>query len=256
MVRRYLLPCAIITLVSIATAGLAYKAAAPKNFQATCSFQALLRLTQGTPISKDAIDQHNRVAFQHVQVAAQTTVYKEVAKAQKADVRTIERAAAVGPLPSGLAIFVAKVTAKDASRAIAWVNAVCQQFVTDVAKARTAELKSDQAAIEKRIVDIETSIRKLQAVPKKNRSATQNAQLVGLAAARKANVQLLADQLSLPPDDIGVLTKAQSARRTEHRSLSKNLVIALLAALLACFLVVLIGESLAESRRRAGFVPS
>src|SRR5262245_50098003 len=105
MIRRYLLPCAIISLVSLATAGLAYKGAAPKNFEATCSFQALVHLTQGPIISKEAIDQHNRVATQHVLVASQSSVYPAVAKAQRLEPREVSSAVNVGPIPAALAVF-------------------------------------------------------------------------------------------------------------------------------------------------------
>ena len=64
------------------------------------------------------------------------------------------------------------------------------------------------------------------------------------------NAALIGDVMSQPPDTIGVLSRAADAKPNDHRSKAKTGAIALAAALLACFMVVLGGE--AWRRRPAG----
>ena len=247
--RRYVLPCVLVMAVSLGTAGLAYKAAAKKDFAANCSFQAVLSLSQGHPLSADATASYNKASAAMVVVARATDVFPEIARKQNVNADSVSNRTNVGAFGQGLGTFIANVSDADPKQAVTLANAVCDEFVLSIQKRRAAKVSADVKTVENRIAGFEAELGRLAAIPKKKRKTSDFAAALGLIAARKDNVQLLATILSLPPDEISVLTRATGARSRDKRSLPKNLVIALVAGLLGCFLIILVGETIAEGRK-------
>ena len=249
MFRRYVLPCALIMAVSYGTAGVAYIGAGSDRFKASCGFEVVLGLTQQPLQTKEAIAAHNSIAQKEVLVAAAGGVFADVAKAQNMKTNDLKSETLFSSIP-GLGTFNVIVYQRDPKRAGTLVNAVCDEFVATVKKQRTTEIDTNKKAIEKRISTAEAEVRRLAAIPKNKRTSADVAVLISQQAILRANVQRLASLLSLPPDNIAVLTRAGGGQKIDDRSLGKNVLIALIAGLLACFLLVLVGEMVAESRRR------
>jgi len=254
MLRRYLLPCALIMLVAVGTAGLAYVgAAANKTYSADCTFRALIQIGGGPPLTADAVNQFNTAANIELLIAKDHGVYEAVAAKVKRKPADIAGGTIPGLLKTGLATFDVDYTDSDPKSAATIANALCDQFVTVIQQQRTSEVQANIKFVEDRLTGIVAEERRLARIPKSRRTSADLASIVAQAAAQKENVQLLASMLGAPPDDIKVLTHATGATRNQHRSLSKNLVIGLLGGLLASFLVVLVGETISEARKSPSY---
>jgi hypothetical protein len=251
MIRRYLFPCVLIMAVSYATAGLAYIGAASDEFRTACIFQAFIRVTTQLPVTKDAFELTNRVALKAVQVATFSgKVFEAAAAKEHVSKSTLEGAGSAGPVPSQIATFAVRVSYRDAKRTVSFANTLCDEYVSTLKKNRASEIEADRKEIQGRIDKAEAELKKLQAIPKGKRTSANLASVISQNAVLKANVQQLANLLSLPPDQILVLARSRGAQKVDNRNLTKNVLIALVAGLLACFLLVLIGEVIAENRLR------
>ena len=229
------------------TAGLAYAGARKTQFSARCTFQALVHLSQAQPQSADFLVFYNQLAANELSIALTSNPYAKVAKAHGADAGKLAGATSVTPVP-GLGIFSLRVIAANAKTATTLSNGLCDQIVSDIKSHRATENGSQIKDLKSRIKTIQSELKRLAAIPKNRRTIVDAANLQAQQEAVVGNAAQIASILSLPPDSITVLNRAVNARGYDPRSLSKNLLIALVAGLLACFLVVLIGEVIAERR--------
>ncbi len=250
MFRRYVLACSIIMAISIGSATLAYAATAKTGFRTACLFQVFVRQPQtaiAPPPNQDFLDFSNSLAANQVSSAA-PTVYAEVGKSQKVRVSDVIRQTQILPT-AGFGSFGVSVTDPDRARAKRLANGICEQFVSVVSKNRTAELDRQVKLIKSRITAEETDVRRLLAKPAKKRTASENTLLATQQVSLRGNTFLVAGILSLPPDSISVLRPATALESVKSGSLKRDMLIALLAGVLTCFLVILVGEVVSESRR-------
>jgi hypothetical protein len=249
MLRRYAPVCLLIMAVSTGTAALAYKASVDPQFTAFCNFQAFVRavqVAQPQP-NPEFLKFTASLAAAEVQ-AASPVVYQAVAKSQHTTAGALGAKAFTAQAP-GVGAFRVSVIDSEPKRAVQSANAVCQQFVTVIKKQRVDEINGDVKIVQDRIAGIQADIRKLQKIPAKRRTPADVANLSFNRVALTRNANLIAAMVSLPPDHISVLRNASFAQKSQTVSLKKYLIIALMAGLLACFLVILVGEVVAESRR-------
>ncbi|MGH2725745.1 MAG: hypothetical protein ACRDKS_02090 [Actinomycetota bacterium] len=92
-------------------------------------------------------------------------------------------------------------------------------------------------------------MKRLEAIPPDQRTPTDVALIQSQQAALQANTIVIAGIISLPPDDIAVLSHAISATKETTASLKRNLVVAGVGGLLACFLYILVLEAMTDRRR-------
>jgi len=249
MLRRYWLPCTLILAVSLASGLIAYKAAKKVQYRAFCFFQVEIHDTPNLPTSKEQASFANEENSHEVQLAITGGAFAQVAKTLK--IRNLDLGTIiVQPAVAQPGTFTVGTFNKDPKRATVVSNTTCSQLVTSIKDHRKAELDSRVKVIQGRIDSLQKDAGKIARIPAKRRTDKQRADLRVKQDAILANAALLGQTLSLPPDEVGVVVPAGNSKLFDRRSLGKNLLIALVAGLLACFTVVLLGESLADRRRR------
>lgn len=255
MFRRYVLPCVLIMAISVATAWGAYAASESIRYSALCTFEAVIRLSPRPPQNTDEAKLVNSLAGQQVGAAIANGIYAEVAKNKKVRTATIARNVSLSPSAIGLGTFGVRISNTDPKKAMELSSALCDAFVAKIVKQRAESIHAQQQLIRARIATIQKELTRLERIPRQRRTTTDNASIVSQRRALLGNTNLIADINTLPPDSVSVLGRANPVRR-DTRDLSRNLLIALVAGLLACFLYVLIGEMFADRRRmRSGQVP-
>jgi hypothetical protein len=136
----------------------------------------------------------------------------------------------------------------DPQRAARAANAVCNQLTAAIRMQRAAEQKDETDALSAELISLFQTRATLTAQPP---SQAGQAQIAALDKALAGVEIQLAQSQALPPDQIQVLDRAGPGGRNDDRSLTRNLLIALVAGLLGSFLIVLIGEALADRTRPA-----
>ena len=252
VLRRYALPCALILLIALASSLISYAASAKPRFAAGCYFQVVIHQTQQPPLTKEEVDFSNRVSQHEVALALQGGALAAAAKTLKLgsvkDLGPITTPAVAGQLGS----FVVGTLLKDPTRPPKVVNAACDQIVATVIKQRSDELAQQTKAVQSRIKTIQAEITRIQKIKPRKRTIADLAQLQTQRAALAGNATYLATILSLPPDEIGIVSHATRSKSFDPRDLKKNLVIALVIGVLLCFTYILVGEVIAERRRDHG----
>jgi len=238
-------------ILSFGIAGLAHAASATTRFASTCVFQVVVHLSRNPPQTPEHQQFIATLGLQQVGTAIASGIYPEVARTQEVDPASFQNNVFTRASP-GLGSFVVTVSDTNGHKAIALANAVCDEFIARIKAQRSREVASQVKNVEDRIATIQAEVKKLEAIPEARRTAIQVASLQGQRGALQFNTAVIANLISLPPDEISVLSKATVAARRQTGSLSRNLIIALVGGLLACFLYILVGEVIVEARRTRG----
>jgi len=251
MVRRYVLPCFLILVVAGAAGTLAFARESGVVYSSSCVFQAVIRLSREAPTTPEHEKFIRGLSLQYASTAVASGLYTRIGKAQSAPPAFVASHTYTAPSP-GLGAFLVTFTHIDPKSAVRYANAVCDEYVSTIKKLRADAIADQVKGVENRITSLSSDLKKLEAVPAAKRTAVQNASIGGLRGALLINSQLISSIVSFPPDDISVLSRAAVVERKEPGDLSKNLIIAGVGGLLACFLYILVGEVLAERKRSAG----
>jgi hypothetical protein len=252
--RRYALACALILAVSSGVAALASAAGKKSVASATCAFQAYIQLSRTPPVTADNVKILNTLAAQRVTTVVSSGLYRDLERKEKVPPGTISRNTSAGPGP-GIGVFFVTVKGSDPKQVTRLTNAMCDGFVVAVIAQRKSEVDAQVKKMEDRISVLQTEVKRLQAIPVKKRSATTNVVLRSRQAALIASASVITQILSLPPDDVSVLSRASGASIKETSNQAKYFLVAILGGLLACFLYILVGEWIVEQQRRAGKTP-
>lgn len=243
MVRRYVVACALIMAVSLGSAALAHAGTSSTTYVTNCTFQVFIHLSRNPPISPDNQRVIASLALQQVTTAYASGLIGQIARREK--VSPVYR---VRPT-AGLGTFLVTVQDPDPKRAVRVANAICDLSTQAIKKQRAAEIAAQVKGVQDRILAIQTELKRLEKIPSKKRTLADNAALQGQRSAIVFNSTLIANIISLPPDEIIVLSRAANTGRKQTGSLSKNVIIAIVGGLLASFLYILVGEVVAERRR-------
>src|SRR5688572_12887669 len=128
MLRRYVLPCVLIMGISIATAWAAHAGTEKTEFTATCTFNAVIRLSPRPPQTPEEAKLVNSLAGQQVGIAIGNGIYEEVAKSQKVKTSTVARYVRIAPSGIGFGTFAVRITNTVAKKAAALTGALCDAF--------------------------------------------------------------------------------------------------------------------------------
>ena len=251
MLRRYVLPCALILLVSIGAGGLAYKAQAKTAYSSACVFQAFIRLSREDPSTPEHQQFIAAAGLQEVDTVL-TDVYASVGKDEKMPAGLVASETTTHPAP-GLAVFAVTVTDPSPSKAISVANGVCNQYVTSITKHRADVLAAQVKTVQDRLDSIQAEVDQLQAIPASKLTPVQKVTLQTRKGQVIYNSQLMANLTSYPPDQVAVLSSATGTQKQQTGQLSKKLIIAGVAGVLVCFLYILIGEMIV-SRGRSSYL--
>jgi hypothetical protein len=249
MAKRYLVTSVIITIVSLATAGLAYAAGSKLTYTAFCTAKVFVRApaTAQPAATPDFLTFTNSLAANEIALAT-PTVYQRLAQSEHVSAGAISGTILITPAP-GIGAFRATVTDTNFSRTKRIAGSACAAFVSVITKQRTNEISGDEKVVQGRLSSIQAEVQRLATIPAKKRTRSEQVSLLVQETALTFNSALLASYKSIPPDNISVLIPATNPTSTRSVSLKKYVLIALVAALLVIFLVILVAESLSSSRQ-------
>ena len=244
MLRRYVLPCALILLISVGAGGLAYAGQAKTVYSSSCVFQAFIHLSREDPSTPEHAQFIAGIALQEVDTALASGLYKRVSATEKFPAGIIASETATQPAP-GLATFAVTVTDPTPVRAPRLANAVCEEFVSSIQKQRATQVAAQVKAVSDRLDSIQKEVTQLEAIPAAKRTALQKVTLQTRKSQLIYNAQLMSNITSYPPDEVAVLSRAAVVQKQQTGELSKKLLIAGVGGVLVCFLYILIGEMIA-----------
>jgi hypothetical protein len=244
--KRYVVPCLLVLALAGGIAGGVYKLA-KVDFVATCNFKATLAATSQQTQTDNLLFQAELAAeeFNRVNSGA---VFTSPAAAVGIDAGTLAKNTTVGQGP-GIPDFVVSVRDSDANRAGRAANLLCDQYVTQLKARREQERQSEVVALEKQLADLDASASAIQSTPPALRQPGDDLILVARQKAIQADQVVLATALAMAPDDIAIITHSAGGVRNDTRDLNRNLLVAGIAGLLACFLIILVGEITRETRQ-------
>jgi capsular polysaccharide biosynthesis protein len=243
MLRRYVLASLVVFAVAFAVAiGLYLHDSV--SYAATCRFRVQPAPTT-TQSTSDYFAFAGLVAQREVALAQSAPVFSHAADDAGLDAGTLAGETFITPGP-GTAYFSVQVTDSDSFRAARAANAVCDAMTAQIKQQRAAEQKSETDALTTKLVDLFSQRQALTAQPP---TQAGQAQILSIDKAITGVESQLAASQALPPDTIDVLARAGNGTRNDQRNLGRNLLIAVVAGLLGSFLIVLIGEAVADRTR-------
>jgi hypothetical protein len=249
MLRRYV-ALALVVMAGAVVIGLVSYSRSSTSFSATCSLEVNLPLTRQT-IGSDYFAASKQLATTSVADSLNGRLYAQVAGQTGVDPATVSAALHVGTGGGNAVLVTATTDQRDLAPRIA--NAACNQLVTAV-KTSLDRRQTDQASlIADRIANLQSEIAQIQAVDTASRTPAQSATLATDQLAVKGLQQELANTIALPPNLVDLVSTAGFAIEGDSRSLSRNLVVAVVAGLLASFLAILLSEMVLERRGRRPF---
>lgn len=248
MLRRYVLPCLLILLLSAGAGSVAYVGQTKTVFLSACEFQAFIRISREDPSTPEHQQFIGTIALQQVGAALASGLYSRVGESEKVPSATIASETTILPAP-GLGAFTLTMTDPSSERSTRLANAACDEYVRSIKKQRAAQIDAQVKVVQDRIDSIQAEVVRLSAIPFKKLTNDQKAALQAKKGALVFNYSLIANLNSFPPDAVSVVIRAVSAQKKQTGNLSKKLIIAGVSGLLACFLYILVGEILAERRR-------
>jgi capsular polysaccharide biosynthesis protein len=246
MFTRYAMLTGLVVVVALAAGVIVHEAVGHTTYAASCDFQLALPSTATVP-SSDILAFNRRQANDEIARAQLGKVWDAVGR--KTKVPPSEVAADQSVTQVSDSSFSVNVTNPDPYVAIRLANALCDQYVTQLSSQVQAEQSNEVNGLRSQIAHLEHQLHAPSAGAGRNLTPAQQVERATLTGAIQRNEQVLVVALSLPPDNISVLSRASdvSAKSTKP-SLSKSLIIAAAAGLLASFLVILAVD--ASSGRR------
>jgi hypothetical protein len=246
MFARYVQISAVVIVVALATGYVVHRVAGTSNFTAACQFQLALPVTSTVP-SSDILVFNRRQALDEIDRAELTSVWAAVAK--DTGVAQGDVAAAQSIQPASDSSFDVLVTYSAGDRAVKLANSLCRRYVKQLTGQVSAEQANETSGLRAQLRQLDSSFVALNKSAGHHVTPLYLEERSAIVGAIDRTKQLLIVAYSLPPDNISVLSTANAASpHTTKPSLSKSLIVAAAAGLLASFLLVLTIET-ARGRR-------
>ena len=250
-ILRYVVPIGLILAVSVGAAGVDYIAVKNPRFSSACTFYVGIIPSEQVPGSPDAIKAHQQVVLGAVQAAKLGGAMGAAAKSEGVSPVLLNSETAFAPAPfATVGLVTAAILDKKKDRAVALVNAVCNQIVATIQKQRSDSVNNQISTVQSRLKTIQKELKSLLKIPPKKRSVVDIASIQTQKLALQANTILEAKLLTAPPDRIYVVTPAVVAKRYDPRSKTKFGLIGLAVGAFLSFLYVLVFEAIRDNRRR------
>jgi hypothetical protein len=239
--RRYVLPCAVVMLLSLAAAGVVYLANRQVEYTSDCVFRTTVAASVRQAASSDVLTYDARLAARDVALASLRATADAARAAGVSRTYLDDHSRVQGSRGS---TFTVEVVGPRSSSSPRLANGLCQAYVTRIQRQRASDRQAEAAAVTAQIATLQADVDRRAAVPAPSRADADV--LAAEQAALARNQGLLVSALSQPPAQADVLIPATTTTRHVTRSLTRDAVVAVIAGLLLCFLVVLIGELQAE----------
>ena len=250
MIRRYAVGCAVIVLAAMAVSVLVY-ASTPVQYAASCQFRVMR--PQANASGSDFFAFENSLAQSEVNATALGSVFDAVAARAGISSSTLKREATLSGPAQNESSFLVTVTDADSNRSGALANALCRGIVDQVTQKVAADRTAEASKITDRIGALQNDLGALSAQGAGHPpSGVTSSQVNAYQTAIQRLQAQLAAFLSETPDLIDVTAQAGPGAPSDSRGLTRDLVIGAVAAVLACFLLILVGEMVTEHRRLQG----
>lgn len=241
MVTRYAMLTGLVVVVALAAGAIVHKVAGHSTYTASCDFQLALPSTSTAP-SSDILVFNRRQADDEIARAQLGKVWDAVSRETGVPAEDVASDQSVAQVSDSS--FRVTVTNPDATAVVKVANALCGQYVRQLTGQVQAEQSNEVSGLRNQISGLEHQLQGLQGATRNGASAAQQIQAAAITNATKRAEYVLALALSLPPDNISVLSRASDAfPKSTKPSLSKALIIAAAAGLLASFLLILAVET-------------
>ena len=239
-----MIPCGLVAAAALLIALVTY-ARGDVIYSAACTFQVSLPVTSvGT---NDNLVFEQKASQNDVTQVSRGDIFSGPAKAVGADPATVAAGFAVAQVQD-TTTFALTATDADQQRAADLANRLCDEFVQRISATHTQARDAEISQLQGQITTMQQSIESAQTAAAAKPSPADQAFLDAEKKAIVSDQQLLAQTLSLPPDNISVITRAPQGVRQDQRSLARNLLVAGIGALLASFLIILVGEMARDVR--------
>jgi hypothetical protein len=249
VLQRYGSAVAVVLGVSLLIALIVY-AATPHTYTATCIAETSLPPTQ-VHLGSDFFVAAEKLATEEVARSLDITVYRDASRGKDVDPDDLARHTRIAFTGGGA--FDTIVDNSDSSKAVSLANAVCGALVTHIRDRATTKVKDQADMIAARITQVTSDRAAILATDATVRTPAQQATLAADDIALKALQNELAGTIGTAPNPLDVASTAQAGQETDTgRSLSRDLVIGAVAGVLASFLIILVGEIIAERRPGGG----
>ena len=241
--RRYLVPCVLVVLIAGGISGAVYKAA-KVSYEATCAFQVSLPATAFTGVT-------DVLTFQAAQAAIEThraatgNVFAAPAAAAGVDPSVAAKETTLNQ-STGSPDFQVAADDDNSLRAAKLANALCDEYVKRVTALRQDERALEISQLDSALTQLQNDVTSLNSTPAADRAPGTDAMIAARQRAIGGAEQVLAVALGSPPDNISVVTRSTGGVINDTRDLTRNVLVAGVAALLACFLIILVGEIVRE----------
>jgi hypothetical protein len=222
-----------------------YKAA-KLSYQATCVFQVSLPSTAFTGVTDVLTFQATQAAIE-THRAASGNVFGAPAAAAGLDPAVAAKETTLNQSP-GSPDFQVAVDDDSSSRAATLANALCDEYVKRVIALRQQERTLEISQLDSTLTELQNAVTSLNSIPAADRPPGTDAMIAARQRAIGGAEQVLAVALGSPPDNISVVTRSTGGVVNDTRDLARNVLVAGVAALLACFLIILVGEIVREPR--------
>lgn len=248
MFRRYLLPCTIVMAGAIAVALLVY-AVTPATYQSSCVFRV------GRPVfsfnSSDSLLVAQHVATTEVTRSAQGPAYTAAAQSLGGGVGadTLRHETTVVPPTIDQVDYTVSVQDATSGNAKRYADAVCSGFVSDVVQRRATDVTTYANALSANVADLRKQIAQIQAKPKDQQTQVDVTTVAADGAAVNQLQGQLAATLAQPPELVDVVNSASLPTRSDNRNLGRDLLVGVVAGVLAAFVIILVGEMVLDRRR-------
>jgi capsular polysaccharide biosynthesis protein len=250
MITRYAILTGLIVAVALVTGVIVHLVAGSTKYVASCEFQLALPSTSTAP-SSDILVFNRRQAADELARAQLERVWSAVGRETGVSPNAV--AADQTVVQASDSSFRVSATTTAPSRAVSMANGLCRQYVSQVSSQVHNEQINEIDGLRSQISSLERQLRPLTARKGQSLSVTQRVERLAIVNAISRSRDILTVSLSLPPDNISVLSPATTAApHSTKPSLSKALIVAAAAGLLASFLLILGLEAVRGRQVEAG----
>lgn len=243
MLRRLVIGCTLIVIVALGGA-VGLGGWTKVQYQAACSITVGLPPSQARTGS-DVFAYNDALGHREIVQALASNVLGNVAKSTKLP-SDLVGSTGVG---TGGNPFPVLVKGKDQQQPVRYANAVCDQLVKDVV-AQQAKKKAD--AVQQLQGQITSLQRQRDALAATRSSSSSNDMFLVYDTAIKAAEGALVNTLADTGGVADVASYASGSQRVTSSNLNRNLTLGLIAAVLGCFLFILIDKVITDRTRPNG----
>jgi hypothetical protein len=241
LITRYAIISGLIVAVALAAGLVVHLVAGSTKYIASCEFQVALPSTSTVP-SSDILVFNRRQAADELARAQLERVWEAVAKETGVSAGTV--AAGEKVVQASDSSFRVAATTTDAGSAPKVANALCRQYVSQLTSQVHDEQSNEIDGLRSQIASLERQLGKLKPSGPAGFSPAQQVERSAIINAIARSRDILTASLSLPPDNISLLSPAAGAAPNSTKpTLSKALIVAAAAGLLASFLLILVIEA-------------